>query len=65
MRAKQILKSLEQNDLTKKYAPMEAEEIETEPAKSEIEEAVRDIDINSTTPFEALKFLSKLKGMLD
>ena len=64
-RAKQILKGLEQNDITKKYSYTEETAEETEEKKSEIEDAVREIDINSTTPFEALKFLSKLKGMLD
>ncbi len=64
-KAKQILRSLEKNDLTKKIGDMdEISEIQSE-TDTALKDAIRDIDINSTTPFEALKLLSKLKGMVD
>ncbi len=67
-KAKQILKSLEKNDLTKKMGePIETieENLAEEDSMTALKDAIRDIDINSTTPFEALKILSKLKGMID
>lgn len=58
-RAKKILKTLEKNDLSKRTIPEEAEE-ETE-ERFALEEELKELDVNSLTPMQALALLSEWK----
>ncbi|MGN0823204.1 MAG: DNA mismatch repair protein MutS, partial [Candidatus Gallimonas sp.] len=62
-RAKRILKSLEQNDLLRRGATEEPEETaeSAEGAEAEIVSELREIDVDSLTPIQALTLLSEWK----
>ncbi len=64
-RAKEILKTLEKADVTRNFLfgnnAFEAEEEEKEEALSEVEKILRDTDINTLSPMQALVFLGDLK----
>ena len=67
VRAKQILKGLEKNDITKtmlldrEYVEEETEEIRL----SEVEEILLQTDVNSITPMQALTLLAGLKDKVN
>ena len=66
VRAKQILKGLEKNDITKTMIGEETFEIEEESASlSEVEEILLDTDVNSITPMQALSLLADLKSKVN
>ena len=61
-RAKQILKGLEKNDVTKTMIGERPVEYEEEEIKlSEVEEILLETDVNSITPMQALSLLAGLK----
>ncbi len=62
VRAKQILKGLEKNDITKTMiAEREYVEEQEEVSLSEVEEILLETDVNSITPMQALTLLAGLK----
>ncbi len=62
VRAKQILKGLEKNDITKTMiCAEEYAEAEEEIQLSEVEEILAETDVNSITPMQALTLLAGLK----
>ena len=65
-RAKQILKGLEKNDITKTMITekdfVEEEEVVT---LSEVEEIISQTDVNSMTPMQALTLLASLKDKVN
>lgn len=66
-RAKQILKTLEKNDINRDaLAEAPEEEIEAEEfyVLSEVEKIIRDTDVNTLSPMQALLLLSDLKGKI-
>jgi DNA mismatch repair protein MutS len=64
-RAKQILKSLEKSDINRGDAIAEAEEEPEETRElSEVEKILRDTDVNTLSPMQALLLLSELKGKI-
>ncbi|MBQ7374271.1 MAG: DNA mismatch repair protein MutS [Clostridia bacterium] len=66
VRAKQILKKLEKNDVTKTMIsdkPFEIEESDSE--LCEVEEILLDTDLNSITPMQALTLLADLKNKVN
>lgn len=66
-RAKQILKSLEKNDLTKTMSfdvPAE-EDVPEERQLSEVEEIIAATDVNAITPMQALKLIADLKSKVN
>ena len=65
-RAKQILKGLEKNDITKTMISENTFETEdTEVVLSEVEEILLDTDLNSITPMQALSLLANLKDKVN
>ena len=62
-RAKQILKSLEKNDITRTMSleKLPEESFEEEQKLSEVEEILLETDINSMTPMQALTLIASLK----
>jgi DNA mismatch repair protein MutS len=62
-RAKQILKSLEKNDITRTMSleKLPEESFEEEQKLSEVEEILLETDINSMTPMQALSLIASLK----
>ncbi len=64
-RAKQILKKLEKNDVTKTMIDQESFAFEQDENLSEVEEILLDTDINSITPMQALTLLADLKNKVN
>ena len=66
VRAKQILKGLEKNDITKTMITEReyVEEVE-EAVLSEVEEILLQTDVNSITPMQALTLLAGLKDKVN
>ena len=64
-RAKQILKKLEKNDVTKTMIDQESFAFEQDENLSEVEEILLDTDINSITPMQALSLLADLKNKVN
>ncbi len=67
VRAKKILKDLEKNDLNRKIPEedLPSDDIFVEEKKSEVEEIIKKIDVNSITPLEALRLISELKEKIN
>ncbi len=63
-RAKRILKSLEKNDLAKAPVEVEEAEIEEQSPMTEIFNDLRELDVNSLSPIQALMLLSDIKNKL-
>jgi DNA mismatch repair protein MutS len=65
-RAKEILKKLESNNLTKKrnVSKQDFEQVEKAPT-SEVERIIKDLDINNVTPMQAFQILLDLKEKTD
>jgi DNA mismatch repair protein MutS len=63
-RAKQILKSLEKNDINRGNISEVEEETEEVKELSEAEKILRDTDVNTLSPVQALLLLSELKGKI-
>ena len=65
-RAKQILKTLEQNDVNRPTESVLSDEEEQAPkrAYSEVEEILKETDTDSLTPMQALILVSELKEKL-
>ncbi len=64
-RAKQILKKLEKNDVTKTMIDQESFAFEQDENLSEVEEILLDTDLNSITPMQALTLLADLKNKVN
>ena len=65
-RAKEILKKLESNNLTKKRNVSKPDiEQETVVTTSEVERIIKDLDINNVTPMQAFQLLLDLKEKTD
>lgn len=64
VRAKAILKKLEQNDLTKKKADLVNTEQAEEVTLTKIERIIDDIDVNNLTPMQAFNLLCDLKEQI-
>ena len=61
-RSSQVLKSLTRKDNVKRYLNEDNQMAMFENNKNFILKKIEDLNINSMTPFEALKFLNKLKN---
>ncbi|GMR04268.1 MAG: DNA mismatch repair protein MutS [Thermodesulfobacteriota bacterium] len=73
-RAAEILKNLEEGELTDRGVPRLAQGVSREAEirqtnllgkKDELREEIKSIDVERTTPMEALAILNKLKGLID
>ena len=66
-RAKGILKALEKNDIARGKLQIELTEVEEEKERefTEVERILRDIDINTLSPMQALMMLGDLKEKLE
>jgi DNA mismatch repair protein MutS len=66
-RAKGILKALEKNDIARGKLQMDFAEVEEEKERefTEVERILRDIDINTLSPMQALMMLGDLKEKLE
>ncbi len=66
LRAKQILKNLEKNDVNRSDFAFEAEEEIFEKRElTEVEQILKDTDVNTLSPMQALLFLSDLKEKIE